>query len=262
MRGAGKHMFSKNIADLCSLYQLEILAIFEPRISDSKASRVIRKLGFSNSFVMDAEGFSRGIWLLWNNSKIKLHVVAHSRHSIAALVKDHNTIWIITVVYANPCLTTRRHLWNYLDSITNCFDFPWMVAGDFNDITYNSEKRGVIRCRRNKLEGFKKEDGSWTGEIELMKKEVVGQFLPDIVSPNQAAFVPSRQIQDNIVVVHEVLHKFKNAKRNLGFIAKIDLAKAYDNLQWGFIKQVLEMIGIEGRMKDLIMSYVSSVQYR
>ncbi|KAK2642209.1 hypothetical protein Ddye_023972 [Dipteronia dyeriana] len=61
---------------------------------------------------------------------------------------------------------------------------------------------------------------------------MIRQFLPDIVSPNQVAFVPGRQIQDNIVVSQEVLHKFKNAKGNSGFIAwQIDLAKAY-KLQW------------------------------
>ena len=91
----------------------------------------------------------------------------------------------------------------------------------------------------------------------------IRSFLPELVSPNQVAFVPGRQIQDNIVIAQEVLHKFKNVKGNKGFIAwKIDLAKAYDRLQWGFINQVLEEVGIKGRFRNLIMSCISSVQYR
>lgn len=31
-------------------------------------------------------------------------------------------------------------------------------------------------------------------------------FLPNIVSPSQASFVPGRQIIDNVVIVQEVLH--------------------------------------------------------
>ncbi|KAK3231084.1 hypothetical protein Dsin_002965 [Dipteronia sinensis] len=88
-------------------------------------------------------------------------------------------------------------------------------------------------------------------------------LLPGLVSPNQVAFVPGRQIQDNIVVAQEVLHKFKNVRGKMGYIAwKIDLAKAYDRLQWGFINQVLEEVGITGTLNNLIMTCISTVQYR
>ncbi|KAK0575315.1 hypothetical protein LWI29_037124 [Acer saccharum] len=85
-------------------------------------------------------------------------------------------------------------------------------------------------------------------------------LLPNIVSPNQMAFIQGRQIQDNIIVAQEVLHKFRKVKGKLGFMAwKIDLAKAYDKLQWGFIKHVLEEVGISGKLNTLIMSCITSV---
>ena len=49
---------------------------------------------------------------------------------------------MLTVVYANPCVTSRKPLWRYLDSIRGCFQLPWLIAGDFNEIICNSEKRG------------------------------------------------------------------------------------------------------------------------
>ena len=64
------------------------------------------------------------LWLLWNDSDIKIQVIAHSRHSITALAVDYKNIWVFTIVYANPCVTTRRSLWNYLDAIRNCFNLP------------------------------------------------------------------------------------------------------------------------------------------
>ena len=99
------------------------MAIFEPRISGSKALRVIRKLGFTNSYVVDAEGFSGGIWLLWNNSKVKLHVVAHSRHTITTLVEDYNTFWILTVVYANHVSPLGGVFGNTLILLGNALDY-------------------------------------------------------------------------------------------------------------------------------------------
>ncbi|KAK3231083.1 hypothetical protein Dsin_002964 [Dipteronia sinensis] len=168
VRGAGKQMFSRNIADLCGIFHFEILAVLEPRISGSKALRVINKLGFSNSFVVEAEGFSWGIWLLWNENKVKLQVGASSRHSVTALVEVNSTLWILTVVYANPCVTTRRFLWSYLDAIRSCFALPWLVAGDFNEIVSSSEKRGGRFSHPNS--GF----SNWIERNELVDLGFIG----------------------------------------------------------------------------------------
>ncbi|KAL6272731.1 hypothetical protein ACE6H2_023423 [Prunus campanulata] len=87
--------------------------------------------------------------------------------------------------------------------------------------------------------------------------------MTKLVSPNQVSFVPGRQITDNIVIAQEVLHKFKMAKGKKGFIAwKIDLSKAYDRLHWHFIQEVLWEVGIRGRILELLMQCISTVQYK
>ncbi|KAL5773508.1 hypothetical protein ACOSP7_013099 [Xanthoceras sorbifolium] len=88
-------------------------------------------------------------------------------------------------------------------------------------------------------------------------------LLPLLVSPNQVAFIPGRHIQDNVVIAQEVLHKLKIMRGKKGYLAwKIDLAKAYDKLQWSFICRVLEEVGIKGSFRDLIMSCITSVDYK
>ncbi|KAI5324319.1 hypothetical protein L3X38_033392 [Prunus dulcis] len=92
---------------------------------------------------------------------------------------------------------------------------------------------------------------------KVISKILVAQLRPcmaNLVSPNQVSFVPGRQIVDNIVVAQEMLHKFKNSKGSKGFIAwKIDLSKAYDRLNWDFIREVLWEVGICGRILELLM---------
>lgn len=56
--------------------------------------------------------------------------------------------------------------------------------------------------------------------------------LEDIVHPSQAAFVPNRSINDNIIINHEVMFYLKNKRSSKGFMAiKVDLAKAYDRVE-------------------------------
>ncbi|XP_024162440.1 uncharacterized protein LOC112169614 [Rosa chinensis] len=56
------------------------------------------------------------------------------------------------------------------------------------------------------------------------------EFLPSIISPFQSAFVPGRQIQDNILVAHEAFHYLKLRKNDdiEELALKLDMSKAYD----------------------------------
>ena len=71
---------------------------------------------------------------------------------------------------------------------------------------------------------------------KIVSKIVVGRLRPHLdklISPNQAAFVPGRQGLDNIVIAQELLHSLDTKKGKVGFMAvKVDLAKAYDRLEW------------------------------
>lgn len=87
--------------------------------------------------------------------------------------------------------------------------------------------------------------------------------MTKLVSSSQVCFVLGRQITDNIIVAQEVLHNFKYAKGKKGFIAwKIDLSKAYDRMQWPFIREVLWEVGIKGSILELLMQCIISVQYK
>lgn len=57
--------------------------------------------------------------------------------------------------------------------------------------------------------------------------------LPHIISVNQSTFVVRMQIQDNIFVVHEILH-FLNQRGDedeVSVAMKLDMVKAYDRVE-------------------------------
>jgi hypothetical protein len=54
-------------------------------------------------------------------------------------------------------------------------------------------------------------------------------LLPTLVSQEQASFLEGRQIMENIIQVHEMIHTLKLQKRG-GMLIQLDLEKAYDKI--------------------------------
>eukprot|EP00253_Pinus_taeda_P035804 PITA_35804 len=69
-------------------------------------------------------------------------------------------------------------------------------------------------------------------------------LLPTLISSEQTGFVEGRQILDNIIQAHEVIHSLTCNKRE-GMIMKLDIAKAYDKVNWMYIKKVLPTFGFD-----------------
>lgn len=60
-------------------------------------------------------------------------------------------------------------------------------------------------------------------------------ILDKIVNKNQSAFIPVRQISDNILLTQELMKGY-GRKHGLSRCAlKIDLQKAYDTVSWKFL---------------------------
>lgn len=62
------------------------------------------------------------------------------------------------------------------------------------------------------------------------------QWLLGIISSAQNAFVEGHQIQDNILVAHEVFHFLepRKVKTKFELAMKINMNKAYDRIEWDF----------------------------
>ncbi|XP_023641325.1 uncharacterized protein LOC111831438 [Capsella rubella] len=87
--------------------------------------------------------------------------------------------------------------------------------------------------------------------------------LQAIISENQSAFVPKRAISDNVLITHEALHYLKTSKaKKMCFMAvKTDMSKAYDRIEWDFIRLVMERMGFHPKWIKWIMQCISTVSY-
>lgn len=71
--------------------------------------------------------------------------------------------------------------------------------------------------------------------------------LSDVISEAQSAFVPNWLIIDNTSVAYELLRGMRNRRRGkVGHMAmKLDISKAYDRVEWGFLRKIMLKIGLD-----------------
>ena len=81
---------------------------------------------------------------------------------------------------------------------------------------------------------------------KTISKILVSRLRPllyKLISPCQSAFIPGRWIAENEIIVQELLHCFRQRKVKNGLMAvKLDLQKAYDRVNWSFLKTVFDKL--------------------
>ncbi|KAF7146289.1 hypothetical protein RHSIM_Rhsim04G0067000 [Rhododendron simsii] len=89
------------------------------------------------------------------------------------------------------------------------------------------------------------------------------QFLPSIISENQSAFVGGRQITDNVLIAHELTHYIRHKRYGIKGVAafKLDMAKAYDRVDWRYLEQVLRQLGFHTLWIGWVMECVKTVSF-
>ena len=63
-------------------------------------------------------------------------------------------------------------------------------------------------------------------------------------------------------VAQEIIHSFAlSSWRDKGFLLKIDLAKAFDRMEWSFISQAMMNMGIPSHIVNLVNACISSPDF-
>ncbi|GJS62835.1 uncharacterized protein Tco_0677399 [Tanacetum coccineum] len=89
----------------------------------------------------------------------------------------------------------------------------------------------------------------------------IKEDLSDLVSINQSDFVPGRQISDNILLTQELMRNYHRKRGPPRCAFKVDIQKAYDTVDWGFLRSILVGFGFHHNIVEWIMVCVSTTSY-
>ncbi|XP_074293262.1 uncharacterized protein LOC141620238 [Silene latifolia] len=94
--------------------------------------------------------------------------------------------------------------------------------------------------------------------ISKILSQRLQSILPRIIGPEQAAFIKGRDIHENIMMSQALVKGYDRKYLTPRCLIKVDIRKAFDSLQWGFVKSMLSTLNFPTTFIDWIMGCISS----
>ncbi|XP_026422706.1 uncharacterized protein LOC113318700 isoform X3 [Papaver somniferum] len=186
-----------------------IVALLETRVLASHAAGIVGRLGFSKSIVIDPEGFSGGMCLLWDPEEVDIQDTKESRWVIHAVVTaKFKSPWILSSIYGSTNKVTRKRIWDELEAIAEFGKTGHMVMGDLNTIGARNEKAGGKEPSANQLQELK-DVMDQCGLIDL------GANGPKFTWNNKRPGLANiKERLDHVLANEEWCKSFKNAQKS------------------------------------------------
>lgn len=86
-------------------------------------------------------------------------------------------------------------------------------------------------------------------------------MLPTIISTNQSAFVEGRAIAQNVLICQDLVRLYNRKNTGFSCLIKIDLRKAYDSVEWEFVKEMLHAMNFPSRFINWTIKCITTTQY-
>ncbi|KAL9241026.1 hypothetical protein vseg_015186 [Gypsophila vaccaria] len=89
----------------------------------------------------------------------------------------------------------------------------------------------------------------------------LARVLPQLVDHNQGAFIKDRNIQENILICQDLIKMYEKPNSSPKCLLKVDMQKAYDTIEWGFVNQHLSMLQFPTAFQTLLMECITTASY-
>jgi len=85
--------------------------------------------------------------------------------------------------------------------------------------------------------------------------------LPSTISKNQSGFLKGRNISENVLLAQEIVSDIRTRGKPANVVIKLDMTKAYDRVNWQFLIKVLEKMGFDSNVVDMVWRLIANNWY-
>ena len=140
-QGAGAYLTKQHLKELLRCFNPSFLFLSETKNNFSFMQDFQFDFGYDKLFTVEPSGTSGGLALFYmNDSAVKIVYSNDRMIDVEAQIEGHKVY--ITFVYGDPVVTYRENVWERLTRMSIARSGAWMMIGDFNEITSNTEKKG------------------------------------------------------------------------------------------------------------------------
>ncbi|WZY87154.1 hypothetical protein YC2023_033538 [Brassica napus] len=86
-------------------------------------------------------------------------------------------------------------------------------------------------------------------------------LLPELIEPNQCAFVKGRLLLENILLATELVNGYHRPSIKARSVLKLDISKAFDSVRWSFITDALRAMAIPDMFIQWIHTCLSTAAF-
>lgn len=131
-----------------------LLFLCETLCGKNKMEQIRARLGYQGLLVVEAQGRSGGLALLWKETdQVNLISLSHHHIDVEVCISGTQT-WRLTGFYGEPNRSQRKKTWELLRNLARDSNLPWCIIGDMNNIVSQIDKKGGALYPQWLLDGF------------------------------------------------------------------------------------------------------------
>ncbi|XP_030959237.1 uncharacterized protein LOC115981210 [Quercus lobata] len=155
-RGLGSSLAVRTLTDEVRTKKPLLVFLSETKAGMSRIKGIQNKLDYTQGITVPSDGRSGGLAMLWREgtdvrfkscSNSHIDVEIHERSSVAP--------WRAIGFYGQPDVAKRFISWQLMEALKKQSDLPWVVFGDFNEISQSYEKLGGPERDAGQMKDFR-----------------------------------------------------------------------------------------------------------
>ncbi|XP_061368310.1 uncharacterized protein LOC133311296 [Gastrolobium bilobum] len=118
-QGAANPKFGRTLKMFVNKNDVNVVVLLETRAQSDKCSPILKKLKFDKAIFEEANGFSDGLWFIWDSKRATVSPISQTSQFIHMKIEiNHHENFLCTAVYASPRKENKQVMWDEVRNLS------------------------------------------------------------------------------------------------------------------------------------------------